>query len=277
MFQDMRKVLITFLAALVLLVLVAPFCPADANALDSAKERFRAFDVITLIGAGLLDGFNPCAFATVVFFVSFLAFAGLQRRAILVAGVFYIATVFITYLLLGLGVFNAIRQFSFYGKMDRIIPYAISAMSFIFAMLSLHDLFLYVKTRKSSGMFLQLPLSLKQKIHAVIRNNLKARGLVLGAAAIGFLVTLFEAVCTGQIYLPTILMVLKDPELKAHAFMYLVLYNTMFILPLVVVFLLVYFGISSREMESFAQRNAVLNKLLISILFIALGIILLVI
>ena len=272
MSQDKRKLLIIFLTALAAFAVMAP----AYQSIDSAQERFRSFDVLALIGAGLLDGFNPCAFATVVFLISFLAFAGWQRRDILIVGIFYIITVFATYLFLGLGVFNAIRALSFYAKMGSVVSYIMAAVVFAFALLSIHDLIVYLRTKKSAGMVLQLPLSMKQRIHSAIRNNLKTRGLVLSAVVIGFLVTLFEAVCTGQVYLPTILMVLKDPQLKAHAFMYLVLYNLMFILPLVLVFLLSYFGISSKEMESFAQRNVVLAKLLLSLLFIALGVILLV-
>nr|HID14194.1 hypothetical protein [Anaerolineae bacterium] len=38
----------------------------------SILERFRSFGLLTVIGAGLVDGLNPCASATIVFFVSYL-------------------------------------------------------------------------------------------------------------------------------------------------------------------------------------------------------------
>ncbi|MBI4833293.1 MAG: hypothetical protein HY811_00510 [Planctomycetes bacterium] len=244
---------------------------------EAIKERFNSFNIMALIGAGLLDGFNPCAFATVVFFVSFLAFAGMRRREILLAGIVYTMSVFATYLLLGVGLFNAVRSLSAYAVMAHIVLYGMAAMVFSFAALSLYDMAVYLRTKKTGGMVLQLPLSLKQKIHAAIRNNMGRERLILGMVVTGFLVTLFEAVCTGQVYLPTIIFVMKDPELKTHAMGYLVLYNLMFILPLVVVFMLSYFGVSSKAMEVFAQKNVVLSKLLLALLFIALGMMLLVV
>ena len=97
----------------------------------------------------------------------------------------------------------------------------------------------------------------------------------MGALIIGFLVTLFEVVCTGQVYLPTIVFMLKDPTLKANAILYLMLYNLMFITPLIIVFRLAYFGVSSERFNSFAQKNVILSKALMTLLFIGLGILLL--
>jgi cytochrome c biogenesis protein CcdA len=53
----------------------------------------------------------------------------------------------------------------------------------------------------------------------------------------GVVISIIELACTGQVYLPTILFVLGVPELRLQAGVYLVLYNLMFVLPLVVVFL----------------------------------------
>ncbi len=240
------------------------------------KSRFKSFRVIGIIGAGLLDGVNPCAFATIIFFISFLSFVGRSRREIMIVGLFYTLTVFVTYLLLGIGLFKAFQSLSAYYLLSDIILYVMVGLVFCLAGLSLYDLVVYLKTKQTKGLALQLPLSLKQKIHAVIRDNVKGPGLVIGAIVIGFLVTLFEAVCTGQVYLPTIVFVLKDPELKVNAMFYLVLYNLMFILPLIVVFILAYFGISSQKLSKFSQKNLVLSKILMSLFFIGLGILLLI-
>ncbi|MGD2207537.1 MAG: hypothetical protein PVH17_12250, partial [Anaerolineae bacterium] len=57
------------------------FDPTEAE--ESLVDRFRSFGVLTVLGAGLVDGLNPCAFATLVFFVSYLAFTGRRGRDIL--------------------------------------------------------------------------------------------------------------------------------------------------------------------------------------------------
>mgnify|MGYP001600005012 FL=1 len=251
---------------------------------DRIQERFLSFSVLAVIGAGLLDGINPCAFATIIFFISFLTFMGRSRKEIIIVGVFYTMAVFATYLLLGIGVFKALQNLSTYHLISRVILYLTAALVFCLGALSLYDLVNYLRIRKTSGITLQLPLALKQRIHSIIRENVGTGGLVIGALVIGFLVTLFEAVCTGQVYLPTIVFilrtvgsaqVLKDPGLKTHAFSYLVLYNLLFTLPLVVIFILAYYGIGSERLAGIARRHLVLSKALMSAFFIGLGILLL--
>ena len=282
--------------------IISPLTPASPTrgevekgpVADKIQERFLSFSVLAVIGAGLLDGINPCAFATIIFFISFLTFMGRSRKEIIIVGIFYTLAVFVTYLLLGIGAFKTLQTLSAYGIVARIILYLTSALVFCLGALSLYDLINYLSTRKTSGIALQLPLSIKQRIHLVIRGNLdspvrgndrtgdgKSQGidakLVIGALVIGFLVTLFEAVCTGQVYLPTIVFMLRDPQLKTNAFWYLVLYNLMFIVPLVAVFVMAYFGIGSQRLVEFSRRHLVVSKALLSAFFIGLGVVLLVV
>ena len=56
---------------------------------------------------------------------------------------------------------------------------------------------------------------------------------------------------------------------------YLILYNVMFILPLVVIFILAYFGLQSSALVRFAQRHTGTTKLLLTVVFIGLGVLLL--
>jgi hypothetical protein len=94
----------------------------------------------------------------------------------------------------------------------------------------------------------------------------------VGAAfTAGILVSLFELACTGQVYLPTIVFVTGMVELRLTAIAYLILYNLMFIVPLVLVFGLTYWGTSSRQLTTFFQAKAGAIKLLTSILFGLLG------
>jgi cytochrome b561 len=87
----------------------------------------------------------------------------------------------------------------------------------------------------------------------------------------GFVVSLLELACTGQVYLPTIVYVMSQPELAGQAFFYLLLYCLMFILPLVVVFVLAYFGTSSEQLGQFINRHTSTIKLITGLLFVALA------
>jgi cytochrome c biogenesis protein CcdA len=98
---------------------------------------------------------------------------------------------------------------------------------------------------------------------------------LFSALVAGFLVSLLEAVCTGQVYLPTISFVLKSTTLKFQALAYLLLYNIMFIAPLVVIFALALLGTSSQQFSDFLKKRLGVIKILMAVLFFALGIYLL--
>ncbi len=247
-------------------------------------ERFKSFGPWTIVGAGLVDGINPCAFTVIVFFVSFLSVMGYKRREMALIGIFYIAAVFFTYLALGLGFFKAFYSLKAFYLVSKIVYFLIGSLSIYFGGLAVKDYIIYKKTGKTDGMALQLPTAIKNKIHAIVgayyRKDKAAGekaifGLALSALTVGFMVSLLEAVCTGQLYLPTIVFVLKEASLRAQALFYLVIYNLMFILPLVLVLLLSLAGVSSKQFESYARKNLGLVKLLMAAVFLALGIVLL--
>jgi len=127
-------------------------------------------------------------------------------------------------------------------------------------------------------MTLQLPDRLKKRIHKVIisENEPRARrNIVVAAASTGFFVSVLEMACTGQVYLPTIIYVMGAPGLKSRAVFYLFLYNVMFILPLIGVFALVYFGTTSEQLTGFLKKNTPIIKLLTAAVFFAIAFILL--
>jgi hypothetical protein len=68
---------------------------------ESIVERFKGLGLLTIVSAGLIDGINPCAFATLIFFVSYLAFIGRKKKEVLWVGMGFSGAVFITYLLIG--------------------------------------------------------------------------------------------------------------------------------------------------------------------------------
>lgn len=120
-------------------------------------------------------------------------------------------------------------------------------------------------------MRLKLPLRLRRWINRVIREGAGLRAFVPVAFFTGAAISIIELACTGQVYLPTILFVLGVPELRARAALYLVLYNLVFVLPLVVVFVLAYFGTTSEQLGQFINRRAATVKLLTAGLFVLLA------
>lgn len=248
-----------------------PWEGVDVQAATSQiTERFGNFSVLAVAAAGLLDGVNPCAFATIIFFISYLALIKREKHELLLVGAAFTLAVFITYLLLGLGLSAILERIGGVATIGRLIYGATAIICLGLAAVSLWD---YNKIRKGQlkDIALQLPKALKRRIHDTIRARSRMRGYVAAAFGAGVLVSLFELACTGQVYLPTIVFMTGVAEQRWTAIVYLVLYNLLFVVPLIVVFSVAYFGTSSDRLTAVFQSNAGMVKLLTAVLFSALG------
>jgi hypothetical protein len=233
---------------------------------QSMIERYRSLGALAVVSAGFIDGLNPCAFATLIFFVSYLTFVGRKRKEILWAGLGFAGSVFVTYLLVGFGLFRFIQHLSFLPLFSRGVYFATVLFALVLGTLSLYDV-VQLRRGRPSEMKLQLPEFLKKRIHRTIREKSKSSRYVMAAIAAGFIISLLEFTCTGQVYLPTILFVMNIPSLKIDAFSYLVLYNIFFILPLLIIFGVVYRGVTSEQLASLLQKRAASIKLFTALLF----------
>lgn len=91
---------------------------------------------------------------------------------------------------------------------------------------------------------------------------------MLGGLFIGAAVTALESVCTGQVYVPTLVLILKNNDLaESRAWLYLLTYNLMFILPLILTFIAVYFGLRTDTLIKWGRKNVVLSKCLLASFF----------
>ena len=248
----------------------------QAPASSIILSRFESLSVYAVMAAGLLDGVNPCAFTTIVFFISFLAFVGYKRREMFFAGLSFAFAVFITYLLIGLGIFRFLRAMHGFHHITLILNIFIAGLALLLGGLSLVDYFRYRKNKDSKDVVLKLPQAIKNRIHSVIGADFrdKKSGLlriIWVAFSAGFIVSILESFCTGQVYLPTIAFVLRMTEKKISAFSYLVLYNLSFILPLIAVLFLGLFGATSKTFTKFMQNRLGLVKLATAALFLFLG------
>lgn len=248
-------------------------------------SRFKDFTVFAITGAGLIDGINPCAFTVIVFFMSFLAVQGYSKKQLFAIGISFILSVFLTYLLIGLGAFGFLYQLRAFWYVSKAINICIGLLSIVLGGFAVYDFFKFKKTGQTEGLVLQLPRSVKNQIHKVVGMHYrvdknkeglvtqkKIPRLVISALITGFLVSLLEAVCTGQTYLPTISFILKTTNLRLRALGYLLWYNLMFIAPLVVIFVFALKGVTSEQFSDFLKKNLLMVKALMALLFFGLGI-----
>ncbi len=226
--------------------------------------------LLPILAAGLLDGINPCAFTTLVFLLSALALAGRSRRQILLIGACFTAAVFLTYLAIGAGLLQGVRLAGAFPVVGAALRWLLIAGLTVLAVLSFYDYFL-IRCGRSKDILLQLPDRFKQRIHRDIRKRTRAAGLAASSLVLGFLIAVFELACTGQVYFPTLVYLVRvRPD--AGSFFYLLLYNLGFILPLGVIFLLAYFGVASQRLAGFARRSLAGVKLGLAALFLGLAV-----
>jgi cytochrome c biogenesis protein CcdA len=237
----------------------------------SIRERFLSFRLAPVLLAGLVDSVNPCAIATLIFFLSYLAFTGRRPRELLGVGAAFTAGVFITYFLIGLGLLRMLHTFPVTTTLARWVYPFTGVTTLALAGISFHD---YLKARRgeTSAMTLQMPRRLKRWTHQAIRRQM-GRGATAGAGrlagaafATAAVISALEFTCSSQVYLPTLMYMTQVEEHRLRATWLLLLYNAMFVAPLVALFLLSSLGASSRSLGAFFVRKTAAIKLAMTFL-----------
>ncbi|MGE5588127.1 MAG: cytochrome c biogenesis protein CcdA [Clostridia bacterium] len=220
--------------------------------------------------AGFVDGINPCAFAILVFLVSYLAFTGKNRRQILTTGVAFAGGVFATYLAAGFGLLGAIHAFRGMPFVHRAVYFAAAVMCFALAAATIHDL-LQMRSRFPSNVKLRLPRRLTKFAHAAIKHAASSPHLGAAALLTGAVVATTEFVCTGQLYLPTIAYMVQAVGDTGRPAAMLLLYNLAFVAPMLCAVILTHLGTTSQRLAAFTRRYAMTVKAAIALVLVCLG------
>jgi len=217
-------------------------------------------DVLTwplILGAGLIDGINPCAFAVLIFMISYLTNIVKSKSKMIITGLIYILTVYITYLMIGLGLLGVVQN----PVLSDTIYLIAAFVALITGFLNIKDYFYY-----GAGFSLRIPKSQKGLITKWVH-----KGTIPAAIALGFMVSLFELPCTGGVYF-AILALLGQSSDFIKALTYLMVYNFMFILPLIIMFGAVILGYSIKKAKEFKEEHKDVMKLMSGLLLIGLGV-----
>lgn len=199
---------------------------------NAPAQAMRAFlpsiTLPTVIVAGLVDGLNPCAFTVLLLFVTAMTTtlqAGTQdvkalRARVLGMGGIYIAAIFVTYLALGVGLLAASDLFA-----RQHLPARLGALvAILFGLWMLKDYFL-----PDTGWRLQAPARV-----GTVARQMARKATLPALVAGGFLIGLCTVPCSGAVYLGVLsLLALQPTALLGYS--YLVLYNAVFVLPLVII------------------------------------------
>lgn len=241
---------------------------------ERIEKRYGKIRTAIIFFAGFLDGINPCAFATIIFFISYMLLARKDKKEILQVSIAFILGVFIAYYLMGLGITEFITRLSLVQVLGRWFNWLIMAMALVMMLLSLYDAILCLKGRIEDTK-LQLPEFLKERIHRSIRKGARKYHFISAAFITGVIISFLELACTGQVYAPTILFMLKTSTQTFQAYYLLLIYNLAFILPLIIIFLFTYLGMKNTTLIKAFKKNVALVKFGTALLFLIIFIILL--
>jgi cytochrome c biogenesis protein CcdA len=213
--------------------------------------------------SGLLDGINPCAFAVLIFFIAFLMIMSKvsferTRRRVLLIGSIYITAVYFAYLMIGLGAIKIIAITPF----PHLVAKIGALLLILLGAVNVKDYFWHGR-----GPSLRMATSQWVTVRKWMR-----KATVPSAFVTGLLVSLCEFPCTGGIYV-FILGMLAQNATFAEGFVYLLIYNIAFVLPLVVIL-----AFASRRrvmefsLERWQQRHGKVMRLLSGLAMTTLGV-----
>jgi len=239
-------------------------CPETYSAREGTPHDISPGETIGLtipavIIAALVDSINPCAFAVLIFLLTYLVSLK-ERRRVLIAGLIYISAVFVVYFLSGLGLFVLVQQAGIAG----IVAAVAAVIAIIAGIINVVD-----AVRDRSIPSLSIPSSQKDRIHAYVTQATLPAAFLLGA-----LVSIVELPCTGGVYL-AILGLLSSSMTLSAGLPYLLLYNAIFVAPLLVILLVVYAGVSADTLDTLRLGGRRWMRGMIGAFLIVLGILML--
>lgn len=250
-------------------------CPKPTKKGD-AEEILRGFTIFTVALGGLADGVNPCAFATLIFFIAYLEKMKHKSKSLLAIGISFSIAVFIGYLAIGLGILEFYYQMENIGILSEYIYIFAGIFSLIIASLNAIDYF-RMEEKKA---ILQLPMFLKKRRGRIIKILTGKKSILilsLLAFIVGLGISLLEFVCTGQILFPIMAVIKSASPLRTTAFLYLLLYNFMFIVPLLLILSLFYIGYNPKAIGEIQRKRNKIIKAFTTILLTIVGIYMLIV
>jgi cytochrome c biogenesis protein CcdA len=211
----------------------------------------------TVIVTGLIDAINPCAIGVLILMISVLLGSKTSTRRMVFLGSVYIFGVFITYLLAGLGLMYYFATLPL--AVTEYISITVGTFIILAGILEIKDFFWYGK-----GFSLHIPVYFANKIQKY-STNVTVPGLLL----LGAFVSAVELPCTGGPYLAII--TLLSQYFDFTAFLMIVLYNIIFVSPLIIILLMVASGTKLYKVKKWKQDARGHMRLAIGLLLVAMG------
>lgn len=213
--------------------------------------------LITVITTAAIDAINPCAIGVMILMVSAVLAAKQSVRRLILLGSTYIFAVFLAYLLAGFGLLYFLSEIPLF--VTEYLSITVGMLIIFAGILEIKDFFWYGK-----WFSLVIPAYFSKKLHGKASNT-----TFIGIFLLGLFVSAVELPCTGAPYLAIITLLSQNFDFSA--FLLLVLYNVIFVFPLIIILGLVVSGMEFQRIEFWRHENRGRMRLLIGLLLIFLG------
>ncbi len=234
--------------------------PSPLSLLREEKEGIKKrLTLPAVIGAAAVDAINPCACAVLTLLLGTILLSSRRRNRVLGAGFAFTSSTFISYFLMGFGLFSAIQMVG----IQHYVYIGVALIAILVGLGNMKDYLWYGKWFK-----MEVPESWRPKLKQITSGV----SSIPGAFSIGFLVSLFLLPCTSGPYI-VIIGMLSDSSTRMQAVWLLLLYNLIFILPFVIITLVVGFGFASTgRVEAWRKKRLEKLHLATGLVMFALGI-----
>ena len=209
---------------------------------------FDGVNFLRITSLALADSVNPCAIAVLTMvLITILVQNPEKRKKVLYGGMGFILAVYIGYMFYGAIIINFFKVFAEFLRENSIYLFnGLAIFAMIIGALNIKDYFVYTP----GGLATEMPMFMRPYAKLTI-NKITSP---LGAFIIGFLVTIFLLPCTIGPY------VIASGLLSELGFLnalpWLLYYNLLFVLPMIVIVGLVYYGFSRvSEVSGWKERH----------------------
>jgi cytochrome c biogenesis protein CcdA len=212
----------------------------------------------------LADAINPCAIAVLTMvLMSILIQNPEKKKKVLYAGIAFVVSVYIGYLFYGLILIQFFKSFAgFLRESSKFVYNSLAIFAMILGALNIKDFFIYQK----GGFATEMPIFLRPKVKKVIQKITSPSG----AFIIGFLVTLFLLPCTIGPYIIASGLLSELGIVKAIP--WLLYYNLLFVLPMLLIVGFTSYGFTRVEdVSGWKEMNVKKLHLIAGILLFLVG------
>lgn len=213
--------------------------------------------LLTVITTAAVDAINPCAIGVLILMISVVLTSYGSRKRLLLLGSFYILSVLVVYLLAGLGLVYLFQNIPLY--VAEYIAITVGFLIVLAGLIEMKDYFWYGR-----GFSLAIPVRFSKMIHNYAKNV-----TIPGVIFLGAFVSAVELPCTGAPYLAII--TILSQYFDFTAFLMLVLYNVVFVSPLIAILILVAAGMTIQRIKFWKQEARGYMRFAIGILLVFLG------